>query len=179
MHYSKPSSLSPFQISNITFVTQPISSSTIRIFIQNFNQESNCPTIRIIEFLLFGCLCPQQSNSWSTYSFSHYTRGDKSDSSTIKLEKWMRFKICAPTLVPSSPTFNIVKFVTHNISFQNAVSVFSYIASENLKATTASKKHFILLSYPISDYYHTSTHNHSHINTTYTHTHSSNLYVTL
>ena len=34
----------------------------------------------------------------------------------------MNFKTCAPPLVPTSPTFNLVKPLTQNISSQNALS---------------------------------------------------------
>ncbi|KAL1822104.1 protein BRASSINAZOLE-RESISTANT 1 [Daucus carota subsp. sativus] len=122
MRYSNPSSLPPLRISNSCPVTPPLSSSTTGISMQNFNWESIAKQSASLSFPFLAASAPSSPTRGQRVPPATIPECDESDSSTVDSERWMNFKTCAPPLVPTSPTFNLVKPATQNISSQNALS---------------------------------------------------------
>ncbi|KAL8130862.1 protein BRASSINAZOLE-RESISTANT 1-like [Apium graveolens] len=123
MRYSNPSSLPPLRISNSAPVTPPLASSNTRISMHNFNWESIAKQSASLSFPFLAVSAPASpTRGQRVPPPATIPECDESDASTVDSGQWMNFKTYAPTMGPTSPTFNLMKPATQNISSQNAVS---------------------------------------------------------
>ncbi|KAA8528623.1 hypothetical protein F0562_035978 [Nyssa sinensis] len=118
-----PSSLPPLRISNSAPVTPPLSSPTSRLPKQNLNWESLAKqSMASLNYPLFAASAPASPTRCRRITPATIPECDESDSSTVDSGQWMNFQAFAPAMVPTSPTFNLVKPVAQRISPNDAVT---------------------------------------------------------
>ncbi|KAL1815444.1 hypothetical protein ACET3Z_018018 [Daucus carota] len=112
-----PSSLPPLRISNSAPVTPPLSSPTAR---GSKRPEWELPTNNSMLFRhpLFAASAP--ASPTRRHHHHHFTPAtipecDESDASTVDSGRWVSFQPSPSQAVPTSPTFNLVKPVAHQI----------------------------------------------------------------
>lgn len=89
---------------------------------QNFNWESIAKQSASLNFPFLAASAPTSPTRGHRVAPATIPECDESDSSTIDSGQWMSFKAYAPTIGPTSPTFNLVKPVVQNVSSKNAIS---------------------------------------------------------
>uniref|UniRef100_A0A5B6Z022 Protein BZR1 homolog n=1 Tax=Davidia involucrata TaxID=16924 RepID=A0A5B6Z022_DAVIN len=122
---SIPSSLPPLRISNSAPVTPHLSSPTSRLPKQNLNWESLAKeSMASLNYPLFAASAPASPTRSRRITPATIPECDESDTSTVDSGQWMNmnFQAFAPAMVPTSPTFNLVKPVAQRISPEDAVT---------------------------------------------------------
>lgn len=119
---SIPSSLPPLRISNSAPVTPPLSSPT-RLPKQIFNLEALAKeSMSAFNIPFFAASAPASPTRGQRFTPATIPECDESDSSTIDSGHWMNFQSFGPNMVPTSPTFNLIKPVVQQISSRDAIS---------------------------------------------------------
>ncbi|CAA2977866.1 protein BRASSINAZOLE-RESISTANT 1-like [Olea europaea var. sylvestris] len=122
---SIPSSLPPLRISNSAPVTPPLSSPTRRPN-QTFNLETLAKESMSALNIPFFAAASAPASPNRVRRFTPTTtipECDESDSSTIDSGRWMNFQAYpnAPTMVPTSPTFNLMKPVAQHLTSKDTM----------------------------------------------------------
>ncbi|XP_027094374.1 protein BRASSINAZOLE-RESISTANT 1 [Coffea eugenioides] len=119
---SIPSSLPPLRISNSAPVTPPLSSPT-RLPKQIFNLEALAKeSMNALNIPFFAASAPASPTRGQRFTPATIPECDESDSSTIDSGQWMNFQTYAPNMVPTSPTFNLMKPMAQPVSPMDVVS---------------------------------------------------------
>lgn len=118
-----PSNLPPRRFSSSAPVTPPLSSPTRLPPKQIFNLESLAKEpIFAMNFPFVAASAPASPTRGQRYTPATIPECDESDSSTIDSGQWMNFKSYTTNMVPTSPTFNLVKPFAQRVSLGNAAS---------------------------------------------------------
>ncbi|CAI9116683.1 OLC1v1017896C1 [Oldenlandia corymbosa var. corymbosa] len=113
---SIPSSLPPLRISNSAPVTPPLSSPT-RLPKQIFNLETLAKeSMSAFNIPFFAASAPASPTRGQRFTPATIPECDESDSSTIDSGQWMNFQSYGANMVPTSPTFNLMKPVVQQVS---------------------------------------------------------------
>ncbi|XP_022852449.1 protein BRASSINAZOLE-RESISTANT 1-like [Olea europaea var. sylvestris] len=120
-----PSSLPPLRISNSAPVTPPLSSPTRRPK-ETFSLETLAKESMSVLNIPFSAAASAPASPTRVRHFIPTTtipECDESDSSTIDSGHWMNFQAYpnAPNMVPTSPTFNLVKHVAQHLPSKDAM----------------------------------------------------------
>ncbi|XP_057766013.1 protein BRASSINAZOLE-RESISTANT 1-like [Salvia miltiorrhiza] len=121
---SFPSSLPPLRISNSAPVTPPLSSPT-RVPKQTFNLETLAKeSMSALNIPFFAASAPASPTRVQRFTPATIPECDESDTSTVDSGRWMNFQAYtnAANMVPTSPTFNLVKPVVQPIPSKDAMS---------------------------------------------------------
>ncbi|KAL3639223.1 Mature anther-specific protein LAT61 [Castilleja foliolosa] len=107
-------SLPPLRISNSAPVTPPISSPTRHQQQQHFNQTLNLEmlakqSMSALNIPFFAASAPASPIRGRRFTPMTIPECDESDTSTIDSGQWMNFQAYANGVVPTSPTFNLMK----------------------------------------------------------------------
>lgn len=118
-----PSSLPPLRISNSAPVTPPLSSPTSRLpkqkpIWESFAKES---MVSLNNHPFFAASAPASPTRCQRFTPATIPECDESDASTVDSGQWMSFRTFAPALVPTSPTFNLVRPVAQQASPNDAM----------------------------------------------------------
>nr|GME06106.1 protein BRASSINAZOLE-RESISTANT 1-like [Ipomoea batatas] len=119
LHNSIPSSLPALRISNSAPVTPPLSSPT-RVPKQTFNLEALAKDSMSAFNISFFASAPTSPTRGHRFPAT-IPECDESDTSTIDSGQWMSFQKYAPSVVPTSPTFNLMKPVAQQIPSSDAM----------------------------------------------------------
>ncbi|KAK3030533.1 hypothetical protein RJ639_039563 [Escallonia herrerae] len=124
LHNSVPSSLPALRISNSAPVSPPLSSPTARQLPKlNLNWESLAKeSMSSLNVPFFAASAPASPSRCLRTAPATIPECNESDSSTIDSGQWVSFQKYAPTMGPTSPTFNLVKPVAQPISLEDAIS---------------------------------------------------------
>ncbi|KAL8145069.1 protein BZR1 homolog 1 [Apium graveolens] len=117
MHQSYNPSLRSLRISNSAPVTPPLSPPITNISMHNFNWESIAKQSASLKFPYLAASCPASPTRGQRFTPVTIPECDESDS-TIDSGQWISFQAHAPTIGPTSPTYNLVK---PNVSFKNTI----------------------------------------------------------
>ncbi|CAI9777819.1 unnamed protein product [Fraxinus pennsylvanica] len=120
---SFPSSLPPLRISNSAPVTPPLSSPT-RLPKQTFTLESLAKeSMSALNIPFFAASAPASPTRARRFTPATIPECDESDTSTIDSCQWMNFQVCAnaANMVPTSPTFNLMKPIANRVPSQDVV----------------------------------------------------------
>ncbi|KAL0325709.1 UNVERIFIED_CONTAM: protein BRASSINAZOLE-RESISTANT 1 [Sesamum radiatum] len=120
---SIPSSLPPLRISNSAPVTPPLSSPT-RLPKQTFNLETLAQeSMSALNIPLFAASAPASPIRGQRFTPATIPECDESDTSTIDSGQWMNFQAYANAAgaAPTSPTFNLMKPVAHEVPSKDAI----------------------------------------------------------
>ncbi|KAG5542267.1 hypothetical protein RHGRI_021960 [Rhododendron griersonianum] len=117
-----PSYLPPLRISNSAPVTPPLSSPNSRPHKQRPNwdflaQESMAS---LHNYASFAASAPASPTRCRRIGPATIPECDESDS-TVDSGQWMRFQSFAPTMIPTSPTFNLVRPAAQKVSSIDAM----------------------------------------------------------
>lgn len=112
-----PSYLPPLRISNSAPVTPPLSSPNSRPHKQRPNWDSLAKEsmASLKNYPSFAASAPASPTRCRRIGPATIPECDESDS-TIDSCQWMSFQAFAPTMIPASPTFNLVRPVAQNVS---------------------------------------------------------------
>ncbi|KAK4434496.1 protein BRASSINAZOLE-RESISTANT 1 [Sesamum alatum] len=119
---SIPTSLPPLRISNSAPVTPPLSSPT-RLPQQTFNLESLAKeSMSALNIPFFAASAPASPTRVQRFTPATIPECDESDTSTVDSGRWMNFQAYAnaANMVPTSPTFNLVKPVPQLVPSKDA-----------------------------------------------------------
>ncbi|XP_059636494.1 protein BRASSINAZOLE-RESISTANT 1 [Cornus florida] len=120
---SIPSSFPPLRISNSAPVTPPLSSPNSRLPKQTFNWESIAKqSMASLNYPYFAASAPASPTRCQRTTPPTIPECDESDTSTVDSCRWVTFQTLAPAMVPTSPTFNLVKPVAQRISPEDAIT---------------------------------------------------------
>ncbi|CAL5349186.1 unnamed protein product [Camellia sinensis] len=121
---SMPSSLPPIRISNSAPVTPPLSSPTSRPPKQKRNWEFLAKESMVSlnnNYPFFAASAPASPTRCQRIAPATIPECDESDTSTVDSAQWMSFQKFAPTMVPTSPTYNLVRPVAQRGSLMDAM----------------------------------------------------------
>lgn len=117
---SIPSSLPPLRISSSAPVTPPLSSPT-RVPKQTFTLETLAKqSMSALNIPFFAASAPASPTRIHRFTPATIPECDESDTSTVDSGRWMNFQAYA-NMVPTSPTFNLVKPVTQQVPLMDAM----------------------------------------------------------
>ncbi|PIN12465.1 hypothetical protein CDL12_14917 [Handroanthus impetiginosus] len=117
---SIPSSLPSLRISNSAPVTPPPSSPTRK---QTFNLETLAKeSMSALNIPFFAASAPASPTRVQRFTPATIPECDESDTSTVDSGRWMNFQAYAngSNMVPTSPTFNLVKPVAQPVPTKDA-----------------------------------------------------------
>ncbi|XP_057502404.1 protein BRASSINAZOLE-RESISTANT 1-like [Actinidia eriantha] len=114
-----PSSLPPLRISNSAPVTPPLSSPTSRPPHKKPNWES---IASLSNYPCFAASAPASPTRCRKIFPATIPECDESDTSTVDSGQWMRFQNFAPAMIPTSPTFNLVRPVAQRVYPMDAMT---------------------------------------------------------
>lgn len=121
---SIPTSLPPLRISSSAPVTPPLSSPT-RVPKQTFNLETLAKeSMSALNIPFFAASAPASPTRVQRFTPVPIPECDESDTSTVDSGRWMNFQTYtnAGNMVPTSPTFNLVKPVAQFVPSKDAMS---------------------------------------------------------
>ncbi|CAL5332297.1 unnamed protein product [Camellia sinensis] len=119
-----PSSLPPIRISNSAPVTPPLSSPTSRPPKKKATWESLAKECMasLNDYPFFAASAPASPTRCQRFAPVTIPECTESETSTVDSNHWMSFQTFAPSLIPKSPTFNLVRPMAPHLSPNDATT---------------------------------------------------------